>query len=140
MQRLYRMGRRLQGCGLTGMEYDLIRSRRRTLAIEIRSGRVLVRAPYLASKREIDRFVLGHRQWIETHLAKAKARDKAKAGAGKLSEAELISLAIRFLHSAHQSCLMLPAHHSSIVATSAQAGLWVGRFASGHACLMATMP
>ena len=75
------------------MEYDLIRSRRRTLAVEIKNGRVLVRAPYLVTKREIDRFVLGHRQWIETHLARAKTREAAKAGAGKLSEAELISLA-----------------------------------------------
>ena len=46
--------------------YELIRSGRRTLALEVRGGRVIVRAPYRASQAVIDRFVAAHADWI-TH-------------------------------------------------------------------------
>ena len=43
------------------MDYELIRSGRRTLALEItREGRVLLRAPYQASQRQIDAFYAAH--------------------------------------------------------------------------------
>ena len=37
--------------------YELIRSGRRTLALEVRGGRVIVRAPYRTPRATIDRFV-----------------------------------------------------------------------------------
>ena len=40
--------------------YELIRSGRRTLALELRGGRVIVRAPYRTSQAAIDRFVAAH--------------------------------------------------------------------------------
>ena len=53
--------------------YELIRSRRKTLALEItRDGRVLVRAPLRTAKREIDAFVSAHEAWIAKHLAGRK--------------------------------------------------------------------
>ena len=56
------------------MDYTVIRSRRRTLALEItRDARVLVRAPLRASAREIEQFVLAHRRWLEEHLARRQA-------------------------------------------------------------------
>lgn len=49
-------------------EYRVIRSGRRTLAIEIeREGTVLVRAPMAAPPEDIRRFVEEHREWIEIH-------------------------------------------------------------------------
>ena len=55
-------------------EYELIRSRRKTLALELtRDGRLLVRAPMRLAKREIDRFVAAHEDWIARHLAKQAA-------------------------------------------------------------------
>ena len=55
-------------------EYELIRSRRKTLALELtRDGRLLVRAPVRLAKREIDRFVAAHEDWIARHLAKQAA-------------------------------------------------------------------
>jgi len=49
--------------------YELIRSRRKTLALEItRDCRVLVRAPLRASQKAIDAFVSGHEDWIAKHL------------------------------------------------------------------------
>ncbi len=44
-----------------GIDFQLIRSRRRTVSIEIRGGGVIVRAPLRMRKAEIDRFVLSHR-------------------------------------------------------------------------------
>ena len=55
--------------------YELIRSRRRTLALEItRDCRVLVRAPLRASKTRIDEFVAAHEDWIALHLARQRRR------------------------------------------------------------------
>ena len=49
--------------------YELIRSRRRTLALEITAeGRLLVRAPNRVSRARIDAFVEAHAAWIEKHL------------------------------------------------------------------------
>ena len=62
------------GCDLK-LEYELIRSRRKTLAIEIKSdGRVLVRAPMRCPKRDIERFLLEKSAWITDHRAKVLAR------------------------------------------------------------------
>ena len=55
--------------------YELIRSNRRTLALEVTPDcRVVVRAPMRASRTHIDEFVAGHAQWLETHLARQQAR------------------------------------------------------------------
>lgn len=57
------------------MHYTVIRSRRRTIAIEIsRDGEVLVRAPLRLVRREIAAFVEEHREWIALKLAQAKRR------------------------------------------------------------------
>ena len=56
-------------------EFELIRSSRRTLALEITADcRVVVRAPLRASRAHIDEFVANHKQWIETHMARQRAR------------------------------------------------------------------
>ncbi len=54
-------------------EYTLIRSRRRTLAMEIRRDlTVLVRAPVQCPQREIDRFVQSHDVWIAEHTERLR--------------------------------------------------------------------
>lgn len=56
-------------------DYELIRSSRRTLGLEITADlRVVVRAPYLCSKREIERFVASHEGWIARHLVTQRER------------------------------------------------------------------
>ena len=56
------------------MEYQLIRSRRKTLAIEITPrGELLVRAPLGLSKKEIEKFLVSRADWIEAHLARLPA-------------------------------------------------------------------
>ena len=50
--------------------YELIRSHRKTLALEItKDCRVLVRAPMHLSTAAIDSFVAKHKKWIDRHLA-----------------------------------------------------------------------
>ena len=51
-------------------EYELVRSRRKTLSVQVtRECRVIVRAPLRLAKREIDRFVFEHADWIARALA-----------------------------------------------------------------------
>ena len=45
--------------------YELRRSRRKTLALEVtREGQVIVRAPLRMSEKQIERFVAAHADWI----------------------------------------------------------------------------
>ena len=72
------------------MDYTLIRSSRRTMALEItRDGRLLVRAPQRASQAVIDRFVASHADWIAAHLEKQRQRAEAHP---PLTEDELAAL------------------------------------------------
>ena len=58
--------------------YELIRSRRRTVALEItREGRLLVRAPRTLSQAQIDAFVARHAAWIARHLERQRLRAAA---------------------------------------------------------------
>ena len=59
-------------------DYQLIRSNRRTIALQItRDARVVVRAPLRASEADIRRFVESHRAWLESHLDRQRARADA---------------------------------------------------------------
>ena len=52
------------------MNYELIRSRRKTLSLEItKDRRLLVRAPMGVSKEKIDQFVASHEAWVQKPLA-----------------------------------------------------------------------
>ncbi len=75
------------------MDINIIRSKRRTYAAEIRDCKVIVRAPLWADDAQIGRFVEKHRHWIEVHLQKAQERAAAQELEEKLSEAELRALA-----------------------------------------------
>ena len=72
------------------MDYTLIRSSRRTMALEItRDGRLLVRAPQRAPQAVIDRFVASHADWIAAHLEKQRQRAQAHP---PLTEDEIAAL------------------------------------------------
>ena len=47
-------------------EYEILRSNRRTISLEVRpDGRVLIRAPRAMPKKEIDAFAAKHADWLE---------------------------------------------------------------------------
>jgi predicted metal-dependent hydrolase len=55
------------------MDFDIIRSRRKTIAVEItKEGGVLVRAPLKLARREVLAFVHQNRGWIARKLAQAR--------------------------------------------------------------------
>ena len=72
-----------------GNEIEVIRSSRRSLAMELRpDGTLLVRAPRRMSMLRIRAFVALHADWIEKQRRKLAARPAAE----KLTEAELAAL------------------------------------------------
>ena len=62
------------------MEVTVIRSNRKTVAIQVNSDlSVTVRAPRLASKKDIDRFIEEKETWICKHI-----EEKGKVRSGKV--------------------------------------------------------
>lgn len=79
------------------MDFEVIRSKRKTLGAEIKQNKLIIRAPLWASNEDINRFVLKNRKWIETHLAKAREREKIKEAYPKLTAEEIKALAKKAL-------------------------------------------
>ena len=75
------------------MEYSVIRSQRKTIGMQIKRGRVIVRAPIGVSEAQLRRFVDAHRDWLEKHLAAAQEREADYANVIPLTSAELHELA-----------------------------------------------
>lgn len=75
-------------------EYTLIRSRRKTISLEMRDdGTLVVRAPNRTSKKEADAFVQKHERWIEKHRQKMEERRLQTQQVRRLTDAELMALA-----------------------------------------------
>lgn len=77
------------------MEYTLIRSKRKTISLELKEDGVLVRAPLRMAKRDIDLFVRKHEDWIASHRKKVEARKALRESTPKLSKEEMKALAQR---------------------------------------------
>lgn len=78
------------------IKIEIIRSKRKTLSIEIRPNEtVLVRAPYSIKDREIYKFLDEKEHWITEHLRKAKERKKERKKIPKLTMDEVKQLAER---------------------------------------------
>ncbi len=58
------------------MNYRLIRSRRRSLCLEIRAGQLVVRAPYLVGSRTVERFIAEKENWIRRKIEDSKRMAK----------------------------------------------------------------
>ena len=54
------------------MEYEIIYSKRKTLSVSVRNGKVTVRSPLGLSNARITEFLENHRKWIEKHLEKSR--------------------------------------------------------------------
>lgn len=73
------------------IEYELVRSKRKTLAVQVtREGRVIVRAPLRLAKYRIERFVAEHTDWIARALADQQSRRAAHPEPDEAKQAELI--------------------------------------------------
>ena len=101
---------------------EVVRSRRKTLALEVKApARVIVRAPMRTSQKAICEFVESHRAWIAASLARVQARQEARAQAvqqeGLLTEEDLAALA-------RQARLIIP---TRVEHFAAQIGVTYGR-------------
>ncbi|MBQ8432143.1 MAG: M48 family metallopeptidase [Clostridia bacterium] len=99
------------------MEYQVIYSRRRTLALEIGAKGLLVRAPYGTEASAVERFVEAHRGWIEKHLAVRNRRAAEQKEIPPLTREELTALA-------EEAARILPAR---VAHYAAQIGVSYGR-------------
>ncbi|MBR7060133.1 MAG: M48 family metallopeptidase [Eubacterium sp.] len=79
-------------------KFELIRSGRKTLGLEIRpDGKIIVRAPYLMKQREIENFIESKSAWIEKHLQKLQEAQNRQGTVDKLSHDDIRSLADKAL-------------------------------------------
>ena len=74
------------------MDYELIRTDRRSLGVQIKDSKVIVRAPKRMPVCEIESFLARHRRWIESHLAKDADRNKEIERIPAFSPAEIGAL------------------------------------------------
>lgn len=78
----------------TVTEYNIIRSKRKTISLEITdSAQLLVRAPMRVPQYEIKRFVDEKSDWIEKHIEKAKKRIEKAQDIEPISRWELRDIA-----------------------------------------------
>ena len=68
------------------MEYEIIRSARRTVAITVKEGRVILRAPMRLKDRDAEKIISEHEKWIKDKLEKYK---NTKTPGEDLSEEEI---------------------------------------------------
>lgn len=102
-------------------EYELIRSNRKTLSLEItRDATVLVRAPRRCPQNEIDRFVTRQQNWISAGIARQRQRMENRPEPTAEEREVLIDRAKRLLPErvAHFAALM-DLHPAGITITGA---------------------
>ena len=73
--------------------YTLIKSKRKTISLEVRGDELIVRAPKRTTKREADEFVKKHEAWIIKKRGQIAERKATEHAVPKLSEEELRALA-----------------------------------------------
>lgn len=76
----------------TGLTYKIIRSRRRTLGLQVTKDGVVVRAPLFTSEAAIRRFVTEHLDWIERQKKRMEKLRKETEGIAPLTPEELKAL------------------------------------------------
>lgn len=79
------------------MEFEVIRSNRKSMMIEIKVNKLIIRAPIQATNEDINSFMLNNKAWIEKHLAKMQAQQQSAASIKKLTMDEIRQLADRAL-------------------------------------------
>ena len=73
----------------SGFLCSVVRSRRKTLALEVRTdGSVVIRAPYTLSERKIQDFVAQKESWIRKMLEKVSERGNVPPESAGFSEAK----------------------------------------------------
>ena len=108
------------------MEYKIVYSDRKTVALNIKDGELIVRAPRRASRRDIERIVKEYGGWIEKHLTNSIKKQRMYSSLGEENIKELKKMAKEILpkKTAYYASLM-NIDYGRITITSAK-----GRFGS----------
>ena len=56
------------------MDYSVIYSKRKTIALSIKDGNLVVRAPYFTKKSRIEEIIKKHSPWIEKHIERQREK------------------------------------------------------------------
>ena len=76
-----------------GLPIQVIQSKRKTISIELKTDRILVKAPQRMSKQEIYGFVMAKKDWIEKHVKIMQERFKSMENVLPYTAEEIKSLA-----------------------------------------------
>ena len=76
-----------------GLPMQVIRSSRKSISIEIKADRIIVRAPQRMKLRDIYEFVLSKQSWIEKHVKVVQERSKHLENVTPFTAAEINALA-----------------------------------------------
>ena len=80
-----------------GLPIQIIQSNRKTISIELKTDRILVKAPQRMRTQEIYEFLNQKRNWIEKHLKTMQERNKALEHVQPYTIEELNALADKAL-------------------------------------------
>ena len=84
------------------ISYQIIRSSRRTISLEIKpDGRIIVRAPLRLSENRIRKFVEEKQEWILKNMEKIQKRDEQREHVPRLS-------ALERQHLQNKACVVIP--------------------------------
>lgn len=75
------------------IKVTIIRSNRKTLSIQLKSGEIIARAPLRMKDKEIYSFIESKKSWIEKNLAKTEEREKAISEVQPFTQEEIKALA-----------------------------------------------
>ncbi|MCD8038770.1 MAG: M48 family metallopeptidase [Lachnospiraceae bacterium] len=75
------------------MDYNGIKSSRKTVSIQVSENGITVRAPYRMTDAQIEKFVSEHDAWIRKHMARLEEKSKNEQPVEKLTEEEINRLA-----------------------------------------------
>lgn len=80
------------------MEYQWVRSNRKTTAIQINEkGDIIVRSPYSVSRRKVEQMLREKQDWIEKHQKAIKERENSRRGMTEQERREGIERAKQIL-------------------------------------------
>lgn len=60
------------------MDYEVIYSKRKTVSLVIKAGKLIVRAPFGTKPTKIKELIDAHKSWIEKGIAKTKAKAESE--------------------------------------------------------------
>lgn len=75
------------------IEYKVIRSKRKTLGMEVNAQGLLIRAPLKTTDAQIHTFIIQHKDWIEKNMKKMEQRRSQLGDMQKLTPDEIRELA-----------------------------------------------